>query len=343
MPNDDQLSGEDLTALMKVRASLDSSDPRGPKIDAFIKSQLANYVPDATAQSRAQLSSKVQTVWSPQAGLKSLNTPLPRPPGGGEEATLAAGAGPALTGLLAIGAPGATAGGLVGGYAGKKLAEGANLGPTGQTIAEIGGGLAGGLAGGGGQQLLQKALPGALRSSAGSTLNTLRQTAGKIPVDTGQFGDQALALFTQDARGASLPTPVRKLINRLTAPGKPPLTYEEAKDFQSNISNLLANPVGEEGARLKNANTYRLVTQLNEGLKNSLESASQVAGADPGTFSGAMRGYAEASSRQDMMDRIHDLATKGVKIGAGGVVGGAAAGLGYDIFKIIKESVAGKP
>lgn len=184
--------------------------------------------------------------------------------------------------------------------------------------------------------------PSAMREAAGGTLNTLRQTAGKIPVDTGQFGDSALELMTQDARGATLPTPVRKLINRLTMPGKPPLTYEEAKDFQSNISNLLANPVGEEGARLKNANTYRLVTKLNEGLKDSLESASQVAGADPGTFSGAMRGYAEASSRQDMIDRIHELSTKGIKIGAGGVVGGAAAGLGYDIFKIIKESVAGK-
>lgn len=181
--------------------------------------------------------------------------------------------------------------------------------------------------------------PSALRAQAGKTLGNIKQSAGGVPVDTSQFGGTALELWTQADRGAGLPLPIRKLVNRLVAPGSSPLTYEEAKDFQSNISNLLANPVGEEGARIKNANVYRLATQLNSQMKSSLEQASQKSGMQPGTFSGAMKQYAQASSRQDMIDTLKDLALKeagkGAVKGAGIAVG--TVGAGGVAYRLLKE------
>lgn len=64
----------------------------------------------AASSIRSERSHRVQPVWTPGRAWSSLNTPLPRPPGGGEEAMLAEGAPPAARALASMGVGGATAG-----------------------------------------------------------------------------------------------------------------------------------------------------------------------------------------------------------------------------------------
>ncbi len=178
--------------------------------------------------------------------------------------------------------------------------------------------------------------------SAGKTIGKVVENAGKIPVNTGKFGDSLLELFTEFGYGAQFPPPAKKLLARLTAKEGAPLTLADAKGFQGQVTDFLKNPVGANGARIKDKNIFRLMNNLNEGLKTSIEEASQVGGFDPGTFTGAMKQFSHAAEQQAMIDRIHELAVKGVKWGAGALGTGALAGLGYDAYKVFHSSKAGK-
>lgn len=125
--------------------------------------------------------------------------------------------------------------------------------------------------GGAAASKVARSLPSAQR--AGAVFADVKGSVGNVAINTSKVGDTALELYTQSDRGAQLPMAVRKLLNRVTKPESPPLTYAEAKDFQSNISNLSAN----EKMSLK-PNTVRLVGQLNQDLKASLVDAADHVG-----------------------------------------------------------------
>lgn len=137
-----------------------------------------------------------------------------------------------------------------------------------------------------GAQLAREALPSAAR--AGAALQEVKAVAGNVPIDTAKAGNSALELYTQADRGANLPPAVRKLVNRLAKPDSPPMTYAEAKDFQSNISSLSAN----EKMNLK-PNTVRLLGQLNTDMKAALADAADTAGKGE-QFTTAMKEYHNA-------------------------------------------------
>lgn len=153
------------------------------------------------------------------------------------------------------------------------------------------------------------ALPSAKR--AGAAFQEIRSAAGDIPIETSKVGDSALQLYEQAQRGATFPTAVNKLIKRMTAPDAAPLTYAEAKDFQSNISNLSAN----EKMSLK-PNQVRLVGQLNGALKESLEGAAEVAGKGQ-QFTQAMKEYHDAMKLRGYSDAVISNAWKLALRGAG--------------------------
>lgn len=137
-----------------------------------------------------------------------------------------------------------------------------------------------------GASAINDALPSTQR--AGAALQDIKTTAGDLPIDTAKVGNAALELYTQSQRGATLPPAVNKLIRRLTQPDSPPMTYAEAKDFQSNISNLSAN----EKMNLK-PNQVRLLGQLNMELKGSLADAADIVGKGE-QFTSAMKEYHQA-------------------------------------------------
>lgn len=156
------------------------------------------------------------------------------------------------------------------------------------------------------------ALPSAAR--AGAAFREVKGAAGQVPIDMGKVGDTALELYTQSQRGATLPKAVRDLVNRATKPDAPPLTYAEAKDFQSNISSLSTN----DKMSLK-PNTVRLVGQLNGALKDSLADAADTVGKGQ-KFQDAMKEYHNAMKLKGFSDAAIDVAWKAA-LTAGGIAG----------------------
>lgn len=158
------------------------------------------------------------------------------------------------------------------------------------------------------------ALPSTAR--AGAALQNIKSVAGSVPIDTAKVGNSALDLFEQSQRGATLPPAVNKLVRRLAQPDGLPMTYEEAKDFQSNISNLSAN----EKMNLK-PNQVRLLGQLNSDLKASLADAADTVGKGE-QFTTAMREYHQAMKLKGYSDAAINAAWKAA-IGATGAYAAA--------------------
>lgn len=158
-----------------------------------------------------------------------------------------------------------------------------------------------------------------------ASLEDIKSTVGDVPIETGKVGDAALEMYEQSQRGATFPSAVNKLIKRMTAPDAAPLTYAEAKDFQSNISHLSAN----EQMSLK-PNQVRLVGQLNEALKSSLADAADTVGKGA-QFTQAMKEYHQAMKLKGYSDRTIDIAWKAALSASG------LGGLGYAFKKIIGD------
>lgn len=156
---------------------------------------------------------------------------------------------------------------------------------------------------------IKGAIPSRVR--AGAALQDVKAAAGSVPLDVSKVGNSALDLWTQSDRGATLPKAVRQLVNRLAKPGSDPITYEEAKDFQSNISQLSAN----EKMSLK-PNTVRLLGQLNADLKSSLADAADTVGKGQ-KFADAMREYHQAMKLKGFTDEAISQGWKMALRGAG--------------------------
>lgn len=205
--------------------------------------------------------------------------------------------------LLGVG--GGVAGGVVGSHVGKKVGEKVGAPELGEDIGAAVGSVAGGLGGGKTSELLPNA------AKAGASLGNVKIAAGDVPIDMAKPGNTALELWTQSERGANLPAAVRKFVQRATKPGSEPITYEEAKDFQSNVSALSAN----EKMNLK-PNTARLLGQLNADLKESLETAADTKGKGE-QFTQAMKEYHNAMRLSNLTDEVKAALWKAALAGAG--------------------------
>lgn len=202
-----------------------------------------------------------------------------------------------------------------GGYemTGKALETGLELAPAAAPIIEKAAGAVG---------AAKEAIPSA--QHAAQALNELKQEVGNVPINVEKPASTAFEIWKQSERGADLPSTVRKLVTRLTDLEAEPMTYEEAKDFQSNISNLSASE------RMQvNANTGRLVGKLNAELKDALKEAADTEGQGQ-KFVDAMREYHRAMKIQGVKDEV---ASKAIKTLVYGLLGGAAARAGFDIYQ----------
>jgi hypothetical protein len=213
-----------------------------------------------------------------------------------------------------------------------KMEQAAEQGDPGGVLGEaaVPAGIA---AGAYGASRAMNALPSAAR--AGAALQDVKSAAGHVPIDMGGPGDTAMQIYYEAKHGAFLPKPVNDLLKRIgldpsemtpnnrpisyqTAanrgaidPNSPPLTYAEAKSFQSNISNLTASD-----KLSTNANIKRLVGQLNSNLKDSLEGAADTVGKGE-QFTKAMKEYHNAMTLRGMTDSAKDAAWKAALTGVG--------------------------
>lgn len=140
------------------------------------------------------------------------------------------------------------------------------------------------------------AIPSAAR--AGQRFQSVMAAAHSIPIDVNGPGQTALRIQQLAERGGSMPLSVRKFLNRVTDPKLGPMTYEEARDFASNISRLSANEYG----RLTPV-VAREVATLRETLNKSVADAAKKAG-KLDEYTSAMREYAKAAKLRDVLNEI---------------------------------------
>lgn len=270
---------------------------------------------------------------------------------GGKAATVlgvAPVAGPALLTAGAIapeaastavggGIPGAVAAGATGGAAGTALVEPATgtnpFSKAGATeIAKQGaiGGATGGVLAGGGKlaSMAIDAIPSA--SHAGNLFQDLSKTIGSHPVNITDDLGKSLTDLRQASTttNTGIPPVVRKLIDRVDPfQGGAPLTYDEARAFSVEINHLSASD-----NLSMTPNTKRLVNNLNQTLKASVQDTADVAGKGQ-QLSSAMKEYSRAMTVKGWGEDIKANAWKALLSGVGGAVG-------YQGIKKAIESIA---
>lgn len=161
---------------------------------------------------------------------------------------------------------------------------------------------------------------------AGEAFQAVSKVVGKHTVAVTPGLSDSLMQYQQlvDA-GGSRSLAVSKLMNRLTSPNAAPLTYEEARLFQSNISRLSA----DEFQRL----TPVMQRQVGQ-ISSELNKAVQTTAADAGQldkFQGAMQEYAAAKSLQAKMDVLKKYGMKAAAYAARGGLAAAGAKAVYDM------------
>lgn len=320
-----------------IRASLQTPEQNAPDANAQAKTYGAQGLNNAVAGQKF-VDSMGQTPGNLPADLSQ--TPMAQFMGGIKQmgqgnfaagahqflGALGTAAAPTLPLALAA-APLPMAAGLVAGTAGG-MATRAGASAMGATpdqanlAGDIGGLAIGGLAG------RVPGLAGKMKAEAGQGFQQVSAAAGGNLVDTtGPLAAAQRAKELQNA-GFSMPRVINRFLARMNS-GKP-LTFDEARDFEQAAGGKLSV---DEATRIK-PQMYNQLSQFAGAMrKATMDAAGKSGQAD--TFSGALTQFREAVGREAMMNRLHDLAIKGIKIGAGSAIGGAAAGLGYDIYKIV--------
>ena len=142
-------------------------------------------------------------------------------------------------------------------------------------------------------------------AKAGAKFQRVMSAAKDVPVDMAKPGDAALRIHELAERGASMPQVVRKLLRRTTDPNQGPMTYEEARDFLSNISRLSA----DEAQRLTPV-IKRQVAQLRSALDEAVEHAAGTVGKGQ-EYRSAMTEYRRASQIRSAAGKAKNVAVKG--------------------------------
>lgn len=166
-------------------------------------------------------------------------------------------------------------------------------------------------------QSVGNAIPRTAR--AGQNFQRVMSKAGNVPVDISAPGNVALRIQQLADRGAPMPQVVRKFLLRVTDPSKPPMVYEELRDFASNVSRLSV----DEQRRLSP------VVRMELGnLRSALNHAAGKAAAAVGEgerYASAMKEYAQAARVGEAVRNFGEGVMKHAPL-AGAVGAGSAAG-----------------
>jgi hypothetical protein len=244
--------------------------------------------------------------------------------------------------MLAVSAPsmianplttiGTVGGGFVGGKAAKYEAKRLGAGSTGQDIAETAGNLAGGFTGG----MTGSALSAAANRNIGAQLlNQALAKGSNAPVEISSRTDAALDdLVSAEKTGGKLPKVVTDLLKRLgpstkeAADAEPgPLTYQEARGFQKNISGLSV-----EEKLAMNKDLKRLMPELANSFSKDVQAAADKAGFGD-LHAAGLGSYAQAARIQGIKSDMGDYAWQQFKDKFPWLVAGSAAGAAYKAYK----------
>lgn len=165
-------------------------------------------------------------------------------------------------------------------------------------------------------QVVSEALPSTKMANAGKLFNQLRGQIGQHTVEmTDKLGDALTDIKMAADSGTTLPTPVNKFVTRIADLEKGPLSYEEARNFYHNVSDLAASD-----RMAMNKNAQRLVLQFKSALGDTIANTVDKAGKLQ-TYQDAMQGFASGAKMQEKLNQVKDLVVKGAGTAA---LGGAA-------------------
>lgn len=152
-------------------------------------------------------------------------------------------------------------------------------------------------------------------SRASENFETVMGAAERVPVDLDDAGKVALRIHEIADRGTTLPSPVRKFIERITNPNKGPMEYRELRDWASNISGLSA-----KDWQTVNAKVGGQIHELRIALNKAAENAARAVGKGD-AYTAAMKEYAQASRMREGVKEVKKAAVKSLPWAAGGALG----------------------
>lgn len=176
---------------------------------------------------------------------------------------------------------------------------------------------------------LARLTPAMKISSAGGAFSALQKEIGTHPVQMTDKLAGALADIKQGAdTGLQMPSVVNKLVTRLSNVEEGPLTYQEARQFYSNMGDLAASD-----RMAMNAKAQRLLSGVQHALGETIADTAEQAG-KTSEYQAAMKGFSSAKSAQEKLEFLKGLAGKAAVGAAASAGAGGAAAL---IYKLLNE------
>lgn len=134
-----------------------------------------------------------------------------------------------------------------------------------------------------------KRLAGISKLRAGANIGAAATAAKDVALNTEGVGTEGLRALELQAAGGRLPRVASQLMQRITSPDAGDLTFEEARDFYSNLSRLSANEFGN-----LNPTMQRQLGAMKDALHQALVDAAGTVGKGEEYASGISE-YAKAS------------------------------------------------
>jgi hypothetical protein len=178
---------------------------------------------------------------------------------------------------------------------------------------------------------LSQFIPAPFKASGGAALNEASQIAGKNAVAVEGAGQAALSAQEMQQAGRTMPRVMQRFLQRVTAPNAAPLTYDEARQFESAAGDLSAN----ENAALASG-MRRQLNQFRGQLRQAIQQTADDAGVGQ-QYSQGITDYATAKRLEERWQTVWSFAKKAAITSALGVAGGAAAHKGYQLYSDLTE------
>jgi len=175
-------------------------------------------------------------------------------------------------------------------------------------------GLMGPTEGAAGAEAISKAIPSTER--AGQAFKELQGAIGNHTVAmTDRLANSLADIKDAVDTGSTLPQVINKFVTRIADLDEGPLTYKEARQFYSNVSDLSASErMASKGKDLRLINEFRHA--LGETVGDTANSADLLS-----KYQGAMSEYSGAKRLEQMYENAKDVVKKAalpIALGAGG-------------------------
>jgi polyhydroxyalkanoate synthesis regulator phasin len=156
----------------------------------------------------------------------------------------------------------------------------------------------------------------------GQNIQAATKAASGATVNTEAAGQNALRMTELQSAGATMPRAATRFLQRVTDPAQGDLTFEEARDFYSNLSRLSANEYGRLTPTMQ-----RQLGGMTKALHQALVASAETVGAGE-QYQQGMSEFAKASRAAARWEQLKPALMQTLRwatgVGAGASAGAAA-------------------